>query len=77
MVLKEKGVLQNKLTVLRAEKKWSQKHVAELLGVSRQTIVSLENNRYNPSLKLAFEIALLFEVDINEVFHYEKKENAK
>ncbi|QPC47880.1 helix-turn-helix transcriptional regulator [Mangrovibacillus cuniculi] len=77
MALIEQGNLQNKLTVLRAEKKWSQKHVAKLLGVSRQTIVSLENNRYSPSLKLAFEIALLFEVDINEVFHYEKKENTK
>jgi len=68
--LKERGALRNRLAVLRAEKKWSQKVVAEKLGVSRQTIISLENNRYNPSLRLAFEIARLFEKDINDVFQY-------
>ncbi len=76
MPLKTEGKLHNRLAVLRAEKKWSQKVVAEKLGVSRQTIVSLENNRYNPSLKLAFEIARLFEKDINEVFQYEVEEEA-
>jgi len=65
-----KRVLSNRLMVLRAEKGLSQKEVADLLGVSRQTIISLEKNKYNPSLKLAFELALLFEVDINEVFQY-------
>ncbi|WP_186580941.1 helix-turn-helix transcriptional regulator [Aquibacillus kalidii] len=74
MGLKTTGCLQNRLAVLRAEKKWSQKQVAEYVGVSRQTIISLENNRYNPSLKLAFEIALLFEKNINEVFQYETGE---
>lgn len=72
--LKEKGELKNRLHVLRAEKGWSQKHVADQLGVSRQTILSIEANRYNPSLKLAFEIALLFEKDLSEVFQYELKE---
>ncbi|MDR6225750.1 helix-turn-helix transcriptional regulator [Desmospora profundinema] len=70
MPLKEHGTLTNRLVVLRAEKGWSQKEVADRLGVSRQTIVSIEKNRYNPSLKLAFEIALLFEKDINDVFQY-------
>ncbi|MUV38302.1 putative HTH-type transcriptional regulator [Lentibacillus sp. JNUCC-1] len=72
--MKETGILYNRLAVLRAERKWSQKEVAERVGVSRQTIISIENNRYNPSLKLAFELAHLFNVDINDVFQYEKKE---
>ena len=70
MPLKETGTLQNRIAVLRAEKKWSQKVVADKLGVSRQTIISMENNRYNPSLRLAFEVANLFGKDINEVFQY-------
>ena len=72
MALKETGIINNRLSVLRAEKKWSQQEVASRLGVSRQTIVSLENNRYSPSLRLAFEISELFEKDINEVFQYTK-----
>ena len=70
MPCNNKKVLQNRIAVLRAEKKWSQKIVAEKVGVSRQTILSLEANRYNPSLKLAFDIAEVFEVDINDVFQY-------
>jgi len=65
-----KRILSNRITVLRAEKGLSQKDVADQLGVSRQTIISLEKNKYNPSLKLAFELAILFEVDINDVFQY-------
>lgn len=74
MVLRSSGTIKNRLTVLRAEKKWSQKEVAQMLGVSRQTIVSLEKNKYNPSLKLAFEIAALFEKEITDVFQYMKEE---
>ncbi|SEQ51810.1 helix-turn-helix transcriptional regulator [Piscibacillus halophilus] len=73
MADKTYGTLHNRLAVLRAENKWSQKEVADRVGVSRQTIVSLENNRYNPSLKLAFELAYLFECDINDIFRYEKE----
>ena len=68
--MESKRILSNRITVLRAEKGLSQKEVADQLGVSRQTIISLEKNKYNPSLKLAFELALLFEVDINDVFQY-------
>ncbi|MCL1695621.1 MULTISPECIES: helix-turn-helix transcriptional regulator [unclassified Lysinibacillus] len=63
--------LTNTLHILRAKKKWSQKEVAERLGVSRQTINSIEANKYSPSLVLAFKIAKLFDVDINEVFQYD------
>lgn len=62
--------IHNRMVVLRAERGISQKEVADQLGVSRQTIISLEKNRYNPSLKLAFEIALFFKVDLHEVFQY-------
>lgn len=65
-----KGNLTNRLTVLRAEKRWSQKEVADRLGISRQTVISIEANRYSPSLILAFQIAQLFDKDINEVFQY-------
>mgnify|MGYP001236559631 CR=1 FL=1 len=65
------GYLKNTLPVLRAARRWTQQELADRLGVSRQTIISIEANRYNPSLILAFEIARLFEVDINEVFQYE------
>ena len=67
--------IQNRIVVLRAERGLSQREVADKLGVSRQTIISLEKNRYNPSLKLAYEIALLFGVDLHEVFQYEREEN--
>lgn len=70
MSVKQTRKIKNRIVVLRAEKGWSQKEVSESLGVSRQTILSLEKNRYNPSLKLAFDIALLFEVDLHEVFEY-------
>nr|WP_243752672.1 helix-turn-helix transcriptional regulator [Leucobacter ruminantium] len=47
---------------------WSQAALAELLGVSRQTVNALETGRYDPSLPLAFRIARLFEVPIEQVF---------
>lgn len=73
MKMVKKGALTNNLYVLRAEKKWTQKFVAEQLDVTRQTIHALESNKYNPSLALAFEIALLFDERIDKIFSYEKK----
>jgi len=66
----KKGELINNLRVLRAEKKWSQQDLADKVGVSRQTISSVEANRYSPSLILAFKIAYSFERDIQEVFQF-------
>lgn len=60
----------NRLTVLRAEKKLSQQELATRVGVSRQTINSLEKNKYSPSLKLAFKLADLFQIDVNDIFSY-------
>lgn len=73
MGIKSEGIIGNRLSVLRAEKGWSQKELAERVGVSRQTIISLEGNRYSPSLILAFEIAHLFGRDINDVFQYTRE----
>ncbi|KMM38482.1 helix-turn-helix transcriptional regulator [Guptibacillus hwajinpoensis] len=69
--MKKKGVLHNRLHVLRAEHKLSQGDLAKKVGVSRQTISSLESNRYNPSLILAFELARVLETNIGEIFTYE------
>jgi putative transcriptional regulator len=74
MVINNERKIRNRIVVLRAERGLSQKEVADKLGVSRQTIISLEKNRYNPSLKLAFEIAIMFGVDLHEVFQYEEEE---
>jgi len=52
----------------------TQKELAEKVGVSRQTIISIEKNRYTPSLTLAFEIAHVFHVEIEKVFQYEEGE---
>jgi len=68
-----RGVLRNNLFLLRTEKKWTQKYVAEQLDVTRQTIHSLESNKYNPSLVLALEISQLFDKRIDEIFSYDKQ----
>jgi putative transcriptional regulator len=60
--------MNNKLRVLRAERKWSQADLADKLGVSRQTINAIETGKYDPSLPLAFKIARLFQQPIEQVF---------
>ncbi|MBJ7319505.1 MAG: helix-turn-helix transcriptional regulator [Alphaproteobacteria bacterium] len=60
--------MNNRLKVLRAERDWSQAHLAELLGVSRQTVNALETGRYDPSLPLAFKIARIFDQPIESIF---------
>lgn len=67
--------LENNLSLLRAEKKWTQKQVAFMLGVSRQTINAIESNKYNPSLILAYRLALLFNKEITDVFFYKPNES--
>ena len=52
--------MKNRIRVLRAERRWSQADLAERLGVSRQTVNAIENERYDPSLPLAFRIASVF-----------------
>lgn len=60
--------MENNLRVLRAERKMSQASLAELIGVSRQTINTIENGKYDPSLPLAFSLAALFDKKIEEIF---------
>ncbi len=61
-------VVKNRIRVLRAERGWSQTELAELIGVSRQTVSSIEAERSEPSLSLAFDIAEAFGVAIEDVF---------
>jgi putative transcriptional regulator len=60
--------MQNKIRVLRAERKWSQAELATRVGVSRNSINSIENGHFDPSLSLAFAIADAFETSIEDVF---------
>lgn len=60
--------MQNTVPDLRAARGWSQQRLADELGVSRQTIISIEKGRFDPSLPLAFEIARVFERRIEDIF---------
>lgn len=64
--------MKNRLKILRAEKNITQEETAQKLGVSRQTIISIEKGKYSPSIDLAFKIAKLFSVSIEDVFIYEE-----
>ena len=64
--------MKNRLEELRRERGMNQEELARTLRVSRQTIGSLENGRYNPSITLAFRIARFFGLSIEEVFIYEE-----
>ncbi|MBW7955368.1 helix-turn-helix transcriptional regulator [Patescibacteria group bacterium] len=63
--------MNNKIKVLRAEKNMTQEELAELVSVTRQTILAIEKNKYTPSLELAFKISRVFNKNIEEVFVYE------
>lgn len=69
--------MKNKLEEIRKEKGITQEELANALEVSRQTVGSLENGRYNPSIMLAFKIARSFDLSIEEVFIYEEDKNEK
>jgi putative transcriptional regulator len=60
--------MENRLRVLRAHRNWSQADLAERLEVSRQSVNAIETGKYDPSLPLAFRIAELFELSIEDVF---------
>ncbi|WLR48262.1 helix-turn-helix transcriptional regulator [Halobacillus litoralis] len=66
--------MKNRLMEFRKNQGLSQDKLAEILQVSRQTIISIEKNRYSPSLPLAFEIARVFGVRIEDLFIYESRE---
>lgn len=60
--------MKNRVRELRSARQWSQSDLAEKLEVSRQTVNSIETERYDPSLPLAFKIAKLFKVPIEDIF---------
>ena len=65
--------MKNRLEEIRKQWGINQEHLADTLEVSRQTIGSLENGRYNPSIILAFKIARFFKMDIEDIFIYEEE----
>ena len=65
--------MKNRFEELRKQRGIKQEDLATALEVSRQTIVSLENGRYNPSIMLAFKIARYFQMSIEEIFIYEEE----
>lgn len=71
---KRDNVLDNKIHIGRAEKKMTQQQLADAVGVSRQTIVALEKNKYNPSLILAFKISDALGKEITSIFEYKEEE---
>lgn len=66
--------MKNRLEEIRKQRGLKQEELAEILEVSRQTIGSLENGRYNPSITLAFKLAKYFNLSIEEIFIYEEEE---
>ena len=61
----------NSIRALRfARGEMTQAELADLIGVTRQTVIAIEQGRYSPSLEMAFQIAQVFKVPIDEVFHY-------
>jgi putative transcriptional regulator len=60
--------MKNRLRVLRAEREWSQADLAQRLEVSRQSVNAIETGKFDPSLPLAFKLARLFEISIEEIF---------
>jgi len=65
--------VKNKIKEFRKLHKLTQDDLAVMLGVSRQTIISLEKGKYNPSINLAFKISKVFEMIIEDIFIYEEE----
>jgi putative transcriptional regulator len=66
--------MKNRLEEMRNQMGWTQQELADQVEVSRQTIISLESGRYNPSILLAFRLARLFQVKIEDIFIYSEEE---
>jgi len=66
--------VRNRLEELRSQRGWTQQELAERVGVSRQTIISLERGRYNPSILLAFRLAHQFGIPIESLFLYTEED---
>ncbi|MBZ9631417.1 helix-turn-helix transcriptional regulator [Salegentibacter sp. LM13S] len=64
--------MKNRLKVLRAEYSYTQEDLADIIGVSRQTINAIEKEKFDPSLPTAFRISKLFKLPIEVIFHFEE-----
>ena len=71
------SVMENRLRILRAERRWSQQDLAERLEVSRQSVNAIETGKYDPSLPLAFRISELFDLPIEEIFVSPSRRSSK
>lgn len=69
--------MKNKIKIFRTMSNLTQEQLADKVGVSRQTVVAIESDRYLPSLGLAFKIAKLFKVKIEEIFLFDDQEEQK
>jgi putative transcriptional regulator len=67
--------MRNRIAELRKAQHLTQQDLADRVGVTRQTIISLENGRYNPSITLAFKLSRTFGQTIEEIFVYEEDES--
>jgi len=65
--------MKNNIKELRKEKKYRQEDLANELGVTRQTINAIENDKYDPTLKLAFKLASILETTVDELFEHDPK----
>jgi len=72
----KKVTITNRLRELRAKYRMSQEELARRVGVTRQTIIAIENGKYLPSLKLAFKIARVFGMKIEDIFIYNEEEDS-
>lgn len=70
MAAKDQYKFESKIHVYRATQRMTQQQLADLVGVSRQTIMQLERNRYNPSMLLVYSIAQVFHVKIEDLFDF-------
>ncbi|MFQ5832965.1 MAG: helix-turn-helix transcriptional regulator [Candidatus Thorarchaeota archaeon] len=75
MVNRIKEIREQRLSQAASPETWTQEGLAHRLGVTRQTIISMEKGTYNPSLLLAFKLARTFEMKIEEIFSYRDDEN--
>lgn len=69
--MKKELILKNRIKISRAEKNLSQGELADMLGVSRQTICSIENGQFNPTAKLALIICIALDKKFEELFYFE------
>ena len=69
--------LRNTLRELRAQREMTQQELADAIGVTRQTVIAIELDKYSPSLETAFKIAMVFGVPLERVFQYEPAKGRK